>query len=57
LHWNWVCSVLAAQILKSRQRTDESMQTIYGVGVLIVILHVILIGVIVAKYGVVKPPI
>ena len=55
LHWKWVCSVLTAQILRTRHRIDESAQTIYGVGLLIVLLHVILIGVIVAKYSVVKP--
>ncbi len=56
LHWNWVCSVLTAQIFKTRQRIDDSMQTIYGVGLLIVLLHVILFGIIAAKYSVVKPP-
>jgi hypothetical protein len=55
LHWNWVCSVLTAQILKTRERINESMQTIYGVGLLIVVLHLILIGVIAAKYSVIKP--
>jgi hypothetical protein len=56
LHWNWVCSVLTAQIIKTKDRIEESMQTIYGVGLLIVLLHVILIGVIAAKYSIVKPP-
>jgi hypothetical protein len=56
LHWSWVCSVLTAQILKTRQRIDDSMQTIYGVGLLIVLLHIILIVVIVAMYAVRKPP-
>lgn len=57
LHWSWVCSVLTAQILRTRERIDESMQTIYGVGLLIVLLHVILIGVIAAMYAVRKPPV
>jgi len=56
LHWNWVCSVLTAQIFKSRQRIDDSMQTIYGVGFLILLLHLILAGVIAAKYSVIRPP-
>ena len=56
LHWNWVCSVITAQILKSRQRIDDSMQTIYGVGVLIVLLHLIAAGIIAAMYSVQKPP-
>ncbi|MFO0950293.1 MAG: hypothetical protein U0835_03915 [Isosphaeraceae bacterium] len=54
LHWNWVCSVVASQILRAR-RPDDSMQTIYGVGTLIVLLHIIVIGVIAAMYSVHKP--
>ena len=56
LHWNWVCSVLTFQVLKTRQRIDDGMQTIYGVGFLVVLLHIILAGVIAAKLSVVKPP-
>ncbi len=57
LHWNWVCSVVTVQILKSRQRIDDSMQTIYGVGVLLLLLHLIGAGVIAAMYSVQRPPI
>ena len=35
MHWNWVCSVIATQILHTRQRPDEGMQTIYGVATLV----------------------
>lgn len=56
LHWNWVCSVLAAQILQSDERPDEGKQTIYGVATLIVLLHVIGIGVIFALFFVRRPP-
>ena len=40
LHWSWVCGVVTRRVLrwsKSRQ-LDEGMQTIYGVGFLIVLL-------------------
>jgi hypothetical protein len=56
LHWNWVCSVVMAQILRSRDRIDDSMQTIYGVGLLISLLLLLLAGVIAAMSGVRKPP-
>lgn len=56
LHWNWVCSVLTAQILRTREKLDDGMQTVYGVGTLIVLFHVIVIGVIAALYGVHRPP-
>ena len=56
LHWNWVCSVIATQILHSRERPDEGMQTIYGVTTLIVLLHIIGVGVILALFFVHRPP-
>lgn len=57
LHWNWVCSVVATQVLHSRQRPDEGMQTIYGVATLIILLHVIGAGVIAALVTVQRPPV
>jgi hypothetical protein len=56
LHWNWVCSVVTAQILRSRARIDDSMQTIYGVGLLIAILLTMLAEIIAAMSGVRRPP-
>jgi len=56
MHWNWVCSVVATQIVRTRQRPNDAMQTIYGVATLIVILHVIAAGVIAAMLCVRRPP-
>lgn len=55
LHWNWVCSVIGAQILRSGRRPDDGMQTIYGVATLIVLLSVILSGIIAAVLTVKSP--
>ena len=55
MHWNWICSVIAAQIVRSRSRPDEGMQTIYGVIILIFLLHVIAFGVGAAMYCVHRP--
>lgn len=55
LHWNWVCSIVAAQVLRIRNRPDDGMQTIYGVGLLIVLLNLIGGGVIVAILTVHRP--
>lgn len=42
LHWAWVCSVFATKVLRGRSaRPDEGMQTIWGVGLLIVVVNVI----------------
>ena len=56
LHWKWVCSVIATQILRTKTRPDEGMQTIYGVATLIVLLHVIAAGVLAAMLSVQRPP-
>jgi hypothetical protein len=56
LHWNWICSVIATQILRTRSRPDEGMQTIYGVATLIAVLHIIAAGVILALVFVRRPP-
>jgi hypothetical protein len=56
MHWNWVCSVISVQILRSRQRPDDGMQTIYGVATLIILLHVIAAGVVAAMVCIHRPP-
>ncbi len=56
LHWNWVCSVIATQILPNSERPDEGMQTIYGVATLIVLLLLIGAAIIVALFFVHRPP-
>jgi hypothetical protein len=56
MHWNWICSLIATQIVHARQRPDEGMQTIYGVITLIVLLHLIAAGVIAAMLCVRRPP-
>lgn len=39
LHWSWVCNMVAGRFVKTRQgRVDDGLQTIYGVGLLIVLL-------------------
>ena len=40
LHWSWVCGVVGSRLSKWRGRTvriDEANQTIYGVGLLVVL--------------------
>ncbi|WP_165220897.1 DUF4405 domain-containing protein [Aquisphaera insulae] len=56
LHWNWVCSVVTAQILRTKERPDEGKQTIIGVATLIVLLHVIGAGVILSLFFVHAAP-
>lgn len=49
LHWSWVCGVVGQRLSKWRGRTvriDEANQTVYGVGLLVVLFT--LTGVVVA---------
>lgn len=55
LHWNWVCTVLAGQVLRSRHRPDEAVQAVYGVGTFIGIL-VFMLGTMIAALLSVNPP-
>ncbi|MFM7166372.1 MAG: DUF4405 domain-containing protein [Planctomycetaceae bacterium] len=38
LHWTWVCSVLARQILGQKDVPDNGLRTVYGVALLIGLL-------------------
>ena len=56
LHWSWVCNVLASRLSGDRKaRVDEGLQTIYGVGLLIVLLNVIGIAVAAAFLTIHRP--
>lgn len=60
LHWNWVCGVVASKLRKRRGpaaagKRDEGSWTLWGVGLLIVVFHVIAVGVAAAALGV-QPP-
>ncbi|MFM7243006.1 MAG: DUF4405 domain-containing protein [Planctomycetaceae bacterium] len=55
-HWSWVCNVLASRFLHSRAgKVDDGLQTIYGVGLLIVLLNVIGITVAAAMLTITGP--
>ena len=42
LHWSWVCGILAAKLARNKKaKIDDGTQTIYGVGLLIVLLNLL----------------
>lgn len=44
LHWSWVCGVFVTKLLRGRNakgKVDDGSQTIWGVGMLIVILTIL----------------
>jgi len=38
LHWTWVCSVITKKLLHRQELPDDGIRTVYGVGLLIVLL-------------------
>ena len=58
LHWSWVCGVIITKLLKRSAREaklDDGAQTLWGVGMLIVVVNILglLVG---AAYLTVQPP-
>lgn len=44
LHWNWVCGVVTSRLARrwpKMERADDGVKTIYGVGLLIVLLAIV----------------
>ena len=42
LHWSWVCGFLAARLTRDKKaKVDDGTQTLYGVGLLIVIFNLL----------------
>ena len=55
LHWNWVCSVIATQVLR-KSRPDEGTQAVFGVGLFIGVILVTLVSLIAALFSVQSGP-
>lgn len=61
LHWSWVCGVVASKYRRRRgqpgaARRDDGARTLWGVGLLLVVLHAIGVGVAAAALSVQAPP-
>lgn len=55
LHWTWVCSVLARQVLGKREIPDNGTRTIYGVGLFICFLLIGAVAVGLAQWMIILP--
>ena len=57
LHWSWVCGVMATRLSRDKKaKLDGGTQTLYGVGLLIVVLNVIGLAVAAAALSIQPPP-
>ena len=53
-HWNWISAVVATRLLGRKPGKDDGSHTIIGVCVLVFLIHVILVGILVATTGLVN---
>lgn len=59
LHWTWVCGVLAARFLTrpdgKKRNVDDGTRTLWGVGLLIVLLNIMGVGIAAAVLMIQRP--
>lgn len=56
LHWSWVCGILATKLARNKKaKIDDGTQTLYGVGLLIVLLNVLGLAVAAAALSISGP--
>ncbi|MFK7820265.1 MAG: DUF4405 domain-containing protein [Planctomycetaceae bacterium] len=55
LHWTWICGVVSRQLMGRTQLPDNGVQTILGVGLLIVLLNVAGVVVAIARFMINAP--
>jgi hypothetical protein len=57
LHWTWVCGFIAARFGRGKKaKLDDGTQTLYGVGLLIVILNILGLAIALAALFIQPPP-
>ena len=50
MHWTWCISIVTRRILGKKKLPNGGLQTIYGVVFLVILLHILGIGFIVAEF-------
>ncbi len=59
LHWTWVCGVVVSRMLPDRdgkkRQLSDGVRTLYGVGLLVAVLHILGIALFVAGLAIQSP--
>lgn len=48
-HWAWICGIVTTRILHQKARKDDGSHTLIGVGLGVLLIHLLVIGILVAK--------
>lgn len=54
-HWTWICGVINRQILRRTVLKPDGTDTLVGVGMIAAIVHIIAIGLLIARWAIQKP--
>lgn len=55
LHWTWVCGVINKRLLGRNVLKSDGTDTLVGVGLIAALLHILGIGVLLAKWAILRP--
>lgn len=53
-HWAWICGVVATRLLRRKAGKDDGTHTLIGVGLLVFLVHVLIVGILVTRVGLVN---
>lgn len=54
-HWVWICGVVATRLMGCKAGKDDGSHTLIGVGVIVVLIHVLIVGIFAAKVSLIAP--
>ena len=54
LHWTWICGVVSTKVLHRKASKDDGSHTLIGVGLIVLLVHLLALGILVAKVGMVS---
>ena len=54
-HWEWVYGVVATRLVGRKAGKDEGSHTLVGVGVIVILVHLLAGGILAAKFALVGP--